>query len=282
LVSQLTSALREVLSVSPQLRREVSAADFDHLRTLYRRTLLEGRATGRIIGFWCGLIPVGAEVHLDDPWNYPQLVQRAAHLRAFLGNAPFQFETMDAELRRGGDGGDFQPTQGGAKYLRQYHYARDHSGCSYCDDSVAVYIRENGEVALAVRTNNIAPGPHLNLRWIMADVANSLAIVHRLRSLSRKPTTAYSLLVELRYDDQTTGNLQPVKSGEWRLCRIDDEQGQIGVVVPSEPITIGPVAIGAPVGFSDDLRAIYTRIITSAGRRPEPDLRFELHLEQTE
>jgi len=276
LVSQLTSALREMLNATPVLRQEVSASDFQSLRTLYGKTLLETRATGRIIGFWCGLIPVGGVVRLEAPWDHPELVQRATHLQAYLGNTPLKFGTMEEGLSRAV--ADFAPIQGGARCIRQYHYASDRSGKSYADDSVAVYLRENGEVAVVVRTNNLVPGPHLNLRWIMADVANSLVIVDRVRRAAGRPTTAYALLVELRYDDQTQDTFQPVRSGEWRLCRFEDEQGQIGTIVPSEPITVGPVLIGAAATFPDVLKAVYTRIITSAGRRPETDLRFDLQV----
>lgn len=144
------------------------------------------------------------------------------------------------------------------------------------EDVVGVYLYEDGRIAFVVRTDNLYPAPSLNVRWVMADVANALQTLHRVRQFTEKPTASYALLVELRYDDQGAESIEPVRLGEWRLCQIDDETGLTGPMVSSDPISIGPVAVGGSETFPDVLKSVYTGIVTSANRRPDPDLIFDL------
>ncbi len=68
--------------------------------------------------------------------------------------------------------------------------------------------------------------------------------------------------------------MKPVSQGNWRLCLLSDEQGHAGPLLGSEPITIGPMMIAGSDQFPKLAMDVYTQIITSAGRRPEPDLDF--------
>lgn len=280
LVAQLTAALREILNAPRPSESTWTEVEFDFapLRSLYEKTSLRTKTTGRIIGFWVGLLPVSRMIHLDSPWDHKELVDRLTKYRFKLGNDEVKFETMESALSHDFSRWpeNFQPMQDGARYIRQYRYERDMSGKQCCEDTVAIYLYEDGRVALAVRTDNLDPAPNLNVRWIIADVANSLRILDRVRRAANDPFAPYALLVELRYDDQSPQSFQPVPSGEWRLCPIDDEQGHTGPLVSSDPIVIGPIAVAGREHFPEVLKTVYTKLVTSAGRRPRPDLVFNL------
>ncbi len=238
LVSQLTSALRDILAAETMPSSMPSSAAFDPLRSLYVSTPLSDKRMGRILGFWCGLVPVSQTIRIDAPWDNMELVSRKKSFAFKRGNASQKFETIDSGFTQGSVG--FQPIQQGARYICQHSYSqgRDHP----CSDTIAVYVYNDGRIALVVRTNNFIPSPHLNRRWIMADIANSLEIMDRVRIAAQKPTAHYALFVELRYDDQANDLFHSVSAGEWHLCTLEDETGQIGTLVPSTPIRGGPTS----------------------------------------
>jgi hypothetical protein len=68
-----------------------------------------------------------------------------------------------------------------------------------------------------------------------------------VRGAAGCPNASYALFVELRYDDQSEEGFSPVKSGEWRLSPLGDEAGNTGPFVPSDPLAIGPIAVGPEV-----------------------------------
>jgi hypothetical protein len=273
LVSQLTKAFREILNVQHLPMSLPTAAEFNSLKALYAKTPVGSPTVGRIIGFWCGLIPLDQTIRLEAPWDHIELVDRAKSYKFKRGSGLQKFETIDELFSNGTV--HFVPVKGGARYVCKHRYPL-RAGTRWCDDVVAVYLHSDGRIALSVRTNNLEPGPHLNRRWLMADIANSLQIMDRVRIAAQKPTAPYAVLVEIRYDDQAGDVIEPVAAGEWRLCTLEDETGQIGTPVPSDPIVVGPLLIGMPATFPEILRTIYTEIVTSAGRKPEPDLVFEI------
>ncbi len=165
--------------------------------------------------------------------------------------------------------------KGGARYLSEHRYTQG-ANKIWSTDAVSIYLGTDGQIVLAVRTNNLEPAPHLNRRWIMVDVANSLFIMDGVRAAAQKPTTQYSLFLELRYDDHAEQNFEPVRAGQWRLCTLEDDAGQMGTLVPSTPIQIGPFAVGTAATFPEVLMAVYVDLVTSAHRTPERDLSFEL------
>lgn len=274
LVSQLVAVFRETLKVAPQSVSIPDVTSFESLRARYKETTFPDNKTGRIIGFWCGLIPVAQTIRLERLWDRTELLTRTPAISITSGNSPLPLRTIDAHLF-GTEPVVNTPIQNGVRCVKNYCYSRNHSARGQNEDVVAVYGYEDGRVALVVRTDNLAPAPYLNLGWIIADVANALQILHRVRCAAKSPRATYVLLVELRYDDQWLENLEPVRGDEWRLCTFDDESGRTGPLIKSEPLVIGPIRVEAPENFSNVLEDVYTKTITSAGRRPEDGLDFK-------
>jgi hypothetical protein len=245
LVSQLTGAIRTILEVPRASVSMPEVTAFEPLREFYRRTSFREKTSGRIIGFWCALIPYDQTVKLAVPWEKRELVERLSTHSFQLGHDTVPFAVMDADLTQ--PNANFAPMKGGARYTRQYRYFCGPAQSRSCDDAIAIYVMVDGRVVIAVRTNNLGPVPHLQREWIMADVANALLIADRVRGAAGCPNASYALFVELRYDDQSEEGFSPVKSGEWRLSPLGDEAGNTGPFVPSDPLAIGPIAVGPEV-----------------------------------
>ncbi len=275
LASDLKVVFESILSEPAAAVELPSREEFTDLRSYYLQTELATRDRGRILGFWCGLIPIGRTLSIPEIWDQEELFERCRSFEFRLGTMPIPFETIDCEIF-GRSPTHFQPIAGGAKRIWKHRYAGDHrTDGPYYGDSAAVYITEQGRIAVSVRTDNLDP-PHLNVRWIIADVANALNVLKCVRAVNPRDYVDYALFLELRYDEQLPDIFSPVEAGEWRLCRIDDEQGHVGTMVSSDPMMIGPLRVGSSVTYPEVLREVYTRIVTSTGRRPERDLAFEL------
>ena len=274
LVPQLTTAIRAILEAPPVTAVLPGIGDFDTLRAFYESTRFRDRTRGRIIGFWCGLIPYGGTLHVPDPWNDAGLFRRRSEYRFRLGHTSLPFPTMDASLENATE--CLNPIHGGAQWTRQCNYSPDRSAMRYCDDAISVTVLEDGRVSVAVRTNNLEPAPHQRREWVMADVTNALRIADRVRRKAGRPNIPYALLVELRYDQQTGNSVGSVPSGNWRLCILGDESGQQGALVSSDPIAVGPIPVGMSATFPEVLTRVYKSLVTSARRVPENDLVFDL------
>lgn len=282
LAQELAHVFRQILNAEQPGEPLPAVSDFATLRDDYARTWVNGQRATRVIGFWVGLRPLGDGLTLPELWDRPDLPVRRVSHAARVGQASLRLETMDGNRidrsdiqpipREGIDRG-WEPMQGGARTLRYTRYT-DHDSSLVLADAVSVCLREDGRIALAARTSNLVPGPHLNVRWILADLANALSILHRVRTVAGNPLAPYALIVELRYDDQRPNGMEPVRQGEWRLCPLDDEQGNSGPLMTAEPVTVGPFLVSGLDLFPEVMMRVYTGIVTSGGRRPERNLDF--------
>lgn len=281
LAKTLEVVFRQILNAGHPNVPLPTASDFATHRELYENTPVDTKASSRIIGFWCAAIPFGATLQLSAPWDRPELAKRRACHRVTLGKTELGFETIDAiQINRRGpvqfdnDKGEisFDPISGGARHLKQYRYTPRNDG-KVKEDVSAVHIMEDGSIGVSIRTNNLVPAPHLNVRWVMADVINTLSMIERVRNATSSHAP-YALAVELRYDQLGYDGTKPVPYGEWRFCPIYDEQGHTGEMMSSTPRSVGPLQVLDRSGFSDVLKSVYTKLVTSAGIRPDSDLDF--------
>jgi|GEM_PF-3482415 len=273
LARELASIFVEMLSLPPEINAPVDVSEWAKFREIFQNTLFHRRKTGRIIGFWCGLVPTRAVSGIETIWQDSSLTDRYKGFTFSLGNDPIRFGTIDSEIRDRGHRQN-QPVRRGARSVITYQYpSGDHS--RQYEEVVAAYVFEDGRIALIVRSDNLEPVPHLNQRWIIAEIANCLQILEKVRTMAGAVTTHYEMLIEIRYDDQSFEGLQPVSRGEWRLADIADETGSLGPLVSSEPLTIGPISVGPASSVSAILSDAYVQLVTSANREPESDLDFD-------
>jgi hypothetical protein len=283
-LNKLSRALAEVftaiLQVQPVAVRVPPTSDFDELRNYYFSTVPRDQSTGRIIGLWCGAIPVDFAIDLARPWEDERLVHRLPTFPLGLGASTIQIEVLGGSTSEGAF--TFKPIHNGAsgqwdRRFRSLNRERPRP----VENVASVYVRTNGRIAIVVRTTELAPQPMLNIRWIMAEVANTLLVINRVRQAAQNPLARYALFVELRYDDQESSSIiKPVQSGEWWLCNLSDETGRVGKLVSSDPRAYGPFLVGPSASFAKVLSDIFVEIETSVARRPEPDINFELTLNE--
>jgi hypothetical protein len=276
LVGGLKDAIGLMLASAAPPAPLASIEQFDVFQKEYASTLPREPVRSRIIGFWAGLIPVGGGLRVEKPWEKEALVHRFRQLPVALGNTRLQFETIDGPTSDGSF--ELRPVQRGVSGTNRRRFESHYRG-QYAEDVVSVRVLETGRIGLAARTTELAPQPLLNVRWIMADAANILAVLDRVRRAANRPVMPYAMVIELRYDEQISPTeVAPVVSGEWRLCDISDETGRVGPIVSSEPKRYGPISVGSIETFPNVLYTIYTDIVTGAGRVPKSDLRFEPRL----
>ena len=245
---------------------------WEPFRSDYFATVPRDQKTGRMIGFFCAATPVGGGISLDSPWDDERLVHKRHSLEVQLGTAPLQIETLEGADYDGPF--KFVPIQNGAmgRWDRRFGAYDDRN--RIVEDVCAVYVRDNGAITVVARTTELSPAPFLNVRWVLADVANTLSIIDRVRAAAGRTDQRYALLIELRYDDQVSDEAVPVSAGEWRFCDLSDEQGRTGRLVSSDPKSYGPFMVGMPEEFPAVLSEIFEGLETSAGRRPVQDISF--------
>lgn len=227
-----------------------------------------------MIGFWCGLLPNAQALVVRDPLACIEMVTRRKLVTArFSRGGTLPFKTIDAGY--GTMAEEVVPTLQGARRTWYKKFSPDNK--TWAEDKIALCIGRNGEVTLAVKTTDFAPGPGLNIRWIVADVGNALTALERVRTSSGFRSAPYTLVVELRYDEHRGENVEPVKQGEWRLCDISDETGHHGPIVDSAPKTLGPYTVGGPDSFELILAVIFKDLYAAGERRPPDEMTFEVN-----
>ena len=226
----------------------------------------------RIIGFWCAALPLEDTIDLGRVSAVPHVLASRRPLRAKFSpqEATMNFETMDYSS---GNHPKVKPMVGGLRSRTENNYVEtsgDFVEAALSDQVVLT----NGSVFIGVRTSE--KNPHMNIRCIIAEVANVLRTVELVRKQANAESQAYGLAVELRYDDQSDDALSPVASGEWRLCYPNDESGSVGPMVNSKPILIGPKAIKSSKNFPTVLSEIFADLYEAAGRTAPVDVEFEM------
>lgn len=280
--------IREGTSVRPMTLDEIAAKlagpalpepaslTWESARADYFATLPRDQKTGRIIGFFCTAAPVGASLDLAAPWEdeNESLVHKAHVYSARLGVDKLTLEAME--------GADYsgplqrRPMQDGV-YARWYRTIPPSPG----DNSVAaedvsmVCLRRDGSITLSTRSTYLAPTPHLNIRWVLADAVNTLSLIERARLHSAQKDAPYAFGIELRYDEQLADDVRPVTMGEWRFCDLADEQGRTGKMLPSKPLQLGPYEVCGHDQLPLLMRRVYEDLEIAAGRQPVGNLSFE-------
>lgn len=256
---------------------DLVSVPWEEARTDFRETLPRDRRAGRIIGFYCVAGPVGVQMNVIAPWEdkNESLVLKKHFFTAQLGSDEFTIDAIE-----GADyGGPLhrQPIQNGVSASWQRHIQPDpfDTNSVAAVDWCTVRLRRNGTISLCTRSTYLSPVPHLNIRWVLCDVLNTLSLIQRVRVFSEQVDATYAIGLELRYDDQLIDSFGPVTMGEWRFCELADEQGRVGKLLPSEPIIFGPYKVGGKDLFSELMRRIYEDIEIAAGRQPNKDLTFE-------
>ncbi len=275
LVRELADVFVVLLNSSKTETHLPDAQAFDPLRQFYFDTLPYEQKTGRIIGIFCAAIPLSDVVTIDEPWVDESLVQRVHSFVARMGDSELVLQTFQGAISEGRF--THQPIQSGAmgRYDRRFQsFSRERD--RFVEVVSAVFVNQNGPVVSVARTTELAPIPMLNIRWILAEVANILSVVNKVRIAANTPTAQYALHVELRYDDQQTiGETLPVVGGEWRLCPSDDEMGRSGKFVTSEPKIFGPFLVDSSTQFSKLMSKLFVQIESSVGRVPSKLISFE-------
>lgn len=217
-------------------KTDIAEPDFEFARTDYRKTRIPDKENGRQIGFWVGAIPLGISPSISRPALRKGLWPGRTVLKANPDPGGFVFRPIDGtpspmQL-------DPEPLQGGAAQMWHKRTPTDGSHARYEDDLVKLVIRADGRISLVAKTSHIEP-VQLNMRWVMADIANVIRVIDCIRTAEGKPFR-YVLGAELRYDQHTHVDVQPVVTGQWRLTRIEDESGQWGGLLGAEPTFMAP------------------------------------------
>lgn len=276
LAATLVDIIRAILANAPSTAPTPEITDFSTCRSAYWETNFNGVTPGRSIGFWIGLRPITPLTGASDLWRTPDILERRMSFNFHKGNASIPFSSIDAPLPRVAS--NVSPIHRGAKRRWNYRYNVDASGRDIGLDALSTTVLEDGQITISVRTKNLFPEPHLRREWIMAECANALHILRSLRSHTGNTALQYFLVVELRYDDQSSHEPEgrPVQTGQWRLCLLGDETGRVGTIVNSAPKTYGPLPITSDQSFGDALLTLYKQIVTSVERIPEDDISFPL------
>lgn len=278
LTKRLIKAIRVILdSGLPSVDTLPDSEDFGPMRQRYFDLRPMHEVGNRIIGFWVGIIPLHNSVSISRPYEIPELFERGSGVQGRFENStnPLFLNTMDLIKDGQSVSHRITPIQGGAE--RQWHRICDGAPTKNIrgEDVCLVRVARNGQIMLAAKTNYHNPAPSLYISWIMAEVANGLQIVERLREAAGKPRLKFGMMVELRYDDHLD-TVNPVGSGEWRFGFLEDEWPHARKIMKSEPLTFGPIEVKSVDSFPDVMSLVMEEIYTAANKPPLDDFVFEI------
>ncbi|MBA4097645.1 MAG: hypothetical protein C0484_12875 [Rhodospirillum sp.] len=214
----------------------VNTADFAFARTDYLKTRIPDHENGRQIGFWIAATPIGDAPSISRPVRRKEIWAGRTVLKAKPdpgGLVCHPLDGMPAPTMP-----NPEPLQGGASQTWHKRFPTDGLYRNYADDLVKLVVRGDGRISLVAKTSHIDP-IHLNMRWIVADIANVMRVIDNIRTAEAKPYR-YMLGVELRYDEHTVVDVTPVVSGKWILSRLEDDSGRWGQLQDAEPVFLEP------------------------------------------
>ena len=218
LVKRLVKAISAVQEYGQLQPEELpSIDDFSSMRQHYFDLRPRDGTAGRMIGFWCGLIPTSKNITLQRPFEHPELFERTSNTSGTFPNTtpPLILDTID-NLKDGGVSKTSVTPTKEAGERRWYRHSPGRPKAISGDEVCLIRVDRNSSILLAAKSSYLDPSPSLYASWIMADVANALRIVERVREKNSQPELEYAMIVELRYDDHLD-KVEPVKSGEWRF-----------------------------------------------------------------
>lgn len=278
LVAQFRQAIQTILDhgLPTQTQQLPPRESFDQCQSYYFDVKPKERPSGRIIGFWCGLIPIADGISLPRPFQHKDIFERQPSINGTFPNShsPLGLQTMD----RIGDG-CCQATNvmPGLRYGQRIWNRRIWSkeAPTGDEDICAIRVDENGVLTVVTRTNHLEPAPSLYVNWIMADIANALRAMDTLRASINRKDAEYALMLELRYDECTSTIPMPVPFGKWRLGLLaDEEPNGYSKLMSSAPQYFGPYRVEGSETFSRVMSEVLADIYMAAGRHPEDEFSF--------
>lgn len=248
--------------------------DFSTARARYAALLFPDRKNMRSIGFWCALRPLEYPANIGRAEEYPELLIDRRPLNADLDGqgASLSFETIDQVTER--TNASVRPVKGGVvkTWHKRFPTYKDRS--KYVDDVVEMMLGHDGTICFSVKTTELSPAPQLNMRWIIAEAANALRALERMRSHMAQPKLLYAMLIELRFDDSVGNSVMPIAGHIWKLCDISDEQMHVCSDLTSDPKEIGPILVQGKDSFPEVLTMALKELYSLAERRIPLKLSF--------
>lgn len=125
-----------------------------------------------------------------------------------------------------------------------------------------------------IKSNHLEPVPHLNMSWILVEIAILLRTIEHV--ISRHRTATYQMAMELRYDDHGIDAIIPVHTGQWIMNPLDEDNPRTGSPIESSPIFLGPFKVPDQIDWSTFLAARLDDLFDLSGREsPFPNISFE-------
>jgi hypothetical protein len=196
--------MREIQDLTLNIARgqERIEREFNNSRERYFRFKPQRTPKHQLLGFNITLICLFGPLSLDRLYLQDALFERKYTIGGqfqILNGPPFSINTIDAHPNRFHD--LVQPIlRGGRKTWWATHPSYPLGQAPKDDESfITLDIFESGTVQLSVKTtyNN---QPRICIRWILADLANSLRIAERVRTIGGMPDAEYAMEIELGYD----------------------------------------------------------------------------------
>jgi hypothetical protein len=242
---------------------KVEAFSFAHADFMQLRP--PSRQHGPMIGYWIGAIPISGEVKLGRTWERSDLWVGRGPLRTSI----MPFDTVDRA--QASEIPAPAPIKGGASQTWTKRFQGYTRREQYYEDIVQLIVRSDSFVSLCFMTDHLQPEPFINIRWLMADLANTLRTIEAVRRTGDNED--FALMCELRFDEFLGLEHRP-SSRQWRLTSIDDEQGRIGVLLPSAKLTLGPWRVQSSESWPNFLYERFVDLYEATDVSPANSSRF--------
>lgn len=133
-----------------------------------------------------------------------------------------------------------------------------------------VEIVESGDVSLVARTTPAIPA--LSIRWVLADIANMLLMVDRVRLAGGDPDAEYALEIELVHDVVDLTGRVVIQPNGARLGLMEDQDPNYTAMLPSGLVRLPRYPVLQRASFPALLTTVMNDILNLIGHPHRDDV----------